>query len=65
MKVIILAGGSGTRRAEYTETILEQATAAGELMAFCHEGFWHCMDTKRDRDEMENLWQSGDAPWVA
>jgi len=43
---------------------LEKATALGELMAYQHEGFWQCMDTKRDRDLLENLWQSGKAPWT-
>jgi len=42
---------------------LEQAAKMGELMAFRHEGFWQCMDTKRDRDALENLWQSGQVPW--
>jgi len=42
---------------------LEQAAKMGELMAYRHDGFWQCMDTKRDRDLLENLWQSGKAPW--
>jgi glucose-1-phosphate cytidylyltransferase len=42
---------------------LEKAAAMGELMAFRHQGFWQCMDTKRDRDLLEDLWQAGDAPW--
>jgi len=42
---------------------LEQAANMGELMAFRHEGFWQCMDTKRDREALELLWQSGQAPW--
>ena len=42
---------------------LEQAACMGELMAYSHEGFWHCMDTKRDRDSLEELWQSGKAAW--
>jgi len=42
---------------------LEQAAAMGELMAFEHNGYWQCMDTKRDRDNLEELWQSGEAPW--
>ena len=41
---------------------LERAVAAGELMAFKHQGFWHCMDTKRDRDLLESMWEK-DAPW--
>lgn len=42
---------------------LEKAAAMGELMAYRHQGFWQCMDTKRDRDLLEELWQTGDAPW--
>jgi glucose-1-phosphate cytidylyltransferase len=42
---------------------LEQAAAMGELMAFRHEGFWHCMDTKRDHELLESLWSKG-APWA-
>jgi len=41
---------------------LERATASGELMAYRHDGFWHCMDTKRDHDLLEDLWAKG-APW--
>lgn len=41
---------------------LEKAANAGELMAFRHEGFWHCMDTKRDHDLLESMWAKG-APW--
>ena len=51
------------------ETILEReplelAAKMGELMAFEHHGFWQCMDTKRDRDLLEELWAQGAAPWV-
>lgn len=42
---------------------LEQATKVGELMAYRHDGFWHCMDTKRDHDLLESMWSKG-APWV-
>ena len=42
---------------------LELAAKDGELMAYRHGGFWHCMDTKRDHDLLESLWQQG-APWV-
>jgi glucose-1-phosphate cytidylyltransferase len=42
---------------------LEKAAALGELMAYCHDGFWQCMDTKRDRDALEALWESKKAPW--
>jgi glucose-1-phosphate cytidylyltransferase len=43
---------------------LERLAQMGELMAYRHEGFWQCMDTKRDRDLLEELWVSGNAPWA-
>jgi glucose-1-phosphate cytidylyltransferase len=42
---------------------LERAAEIGELMAYRHEGFWQCMDTKRDNDLLEELWANG-APWI-
>ena len=42
---------------------LEKIAAMGELMAYHHAGFWQCMDTKRDRDSLEELWKSSQAPW--
>ncbi len=44
---------------------LEEVARIGELVAYQHPGFWQCMDTKRDRDSLEELWQSGNAPWQA
>ncbi len=41
---------------------LEMAAKLGQLMAYKHEGFWHCMDTKRDHELLEDLWANG-APW--
>lgn len=43
---------------------LEKATIANQLMAYTHDGFWHCMDTKRDKDLLEDLWSKGDAVWL-
>jgi len=43
---------------------LERVVDAGELMAYKHDGFWHCMDTKRDRDLLEDMWNRG-APWAS
>jgi glucose-1-phosphate cytidylyltransferase len=37
--------------------------AMGELMAFPHKGFWQPMDTLREKNQLEELWQSGRAPW--
>jgi glucose-1-phosphate cytidylyltransferase len=42
---------------------LTQLAGEGQLMAFQHEGFWHPMDTLRDKNYLEQLWQSGEAPW--
>lgn len=42
---------------------LEQAAKMGELMAYRHESFWQCMDTKRDHELLESLWLKG-APWA-
>lgn len=42
---------------------LESAAQMGELVAYRHEGFWHCMDTKRDHEMLESLWAKG-APWA-
>lgn len=42
---------------------LERASQMREMMAFRHKGFWQCMDTKRDRDNLEEFWNSGKAPW--
>ena len=35
----------------------------GELIAFEHKGFWQPMDTLRDKNQLEELWLSGSAPW--
>ncbi len=42
---------------------LEYIAKMGELKAFKHEGFWQCMDTQRDKIRLEELWNSGQAPW--
>jgi glucose-1-phosphate cytidylyltransferase len=42
---------------------LERLSAASELMAFKHAGFWQPMDTLRDKIHLESLWASGNAPW--
>ena len=42
---------------------LEKVAQMGELMSYQHDGFWQCMDTKRDRDLLESLWDTDNAPW--
>ena len=49
-------------------TVFEQEpmtrlAAEGQLMSFYHDGFWQCMDTQREMQLLEKLWQSGNAPW--
>ena len=44
------------------EPMTRQA-AEGQLMSFYHDGFWQCMDTQREMQLLETLWQSGNAPW--
>jgi glucose-1-phosphate cytidylyltransferase len=34
-----------------------------ELVGYIHGGFWQCMDTLREKQQLEKLWESGDAPW--
>ena len=42
---------------------LRKASELGELKAYKHNGFWQCMDTKREMEKLEELWASGQAPW--
>jgi len=42
---------------------LERLAAQGQLSAYRHNGFWQPMDTLRDKQLLESLWQSGKAPW--
>jgi glucose-1-phosphate cytidylyltransferase len=42
---------------------LQQIAHDGQLSAFRHNGFWQPMDTLRDKNYLETLWQSGEAPW--
>jgi glucose-1-phosphate cytidylyltransferase len=43
--------------------LLERLAADGQLAAYRHYDFWQCMDTLRDKYNLENLWQSGNPPW--
>jgi glucose-1-phosphate cytidylyltransferase len=45
------------------KTPFENMASAGQMAAFQHTGFWRPMDTLRDRQELENLWESGKAAW--
>lgn len=43
---------------------MENLAKDGQLMAHFHNGFWYAMDTLRDKRVLENLWNSGERPWV-
>lgn len=50
------------------DTVLERTTmdalaADGQLNAYKHHGYWQCMDTLRDKENLQRLWNSGNAPW--
>jgi glucose-1-phosphate cytidylyltransferase len=56
------------RYLEGDHTVWEQEPLRGlardqQLASYRHDGFWHPMDTLRDRNELEQLWASGAAPW--
>ena len=43
---------------------LEKLVELNELVAFKHESFWQCMDNKRDKDMLEEMWRNNDIPWL-
>lgn len=60
-QVLAYTGGDGVA---FESTPLEALARDGQLMAYRHDGFWHCMDTLRDRQHLESLWSGGRAPWA-
>lgn len=52
-------GDSSTFEKEPLETV----AIKGQLMAFCHHGFWQCMDTMRDKELLDKLWENKQALW--
>jgi glucose-1-phosphate cytidylyltransferase len=59
-KCLDLIGGDLT---SWEGSPLTQLATSGELMAFEHRGFWQPMDTLRDKNQLEALWDSGSPPW--
>ena len=43
--------------------VLEHLASMGKLSAFRHEGFWQCMDTPKEKNYLNNLWDENKAPW--
>lgn len=48
---------------DWEDGALPQLAKEGKLAAYAHEGFWHPMDTLRDKNVLEKIWQEGRAPW--
>lgn len=42
---------------------IDQLAREGQMLSYKHTGFWSCMDTLREKNMLEDLWRSGDAPW--
>lgn len=59
-KVLDLVAGDGTY---WEREPMEALAHQGELMGFRHDGFWQPMDTLRDRVTLDQLWETGKAPW--
>lgn len=47
----------------FERTPLESLAASGELMCYAHKGFWQCMDTQREKLDLETMWANDNAPW--
>ena len=48
----------------FERDVLERRAAEGQRAAYRHHGFWQCIDTLRDKRQLENLWTSGKAVWL-
>lgn len=47
----------------FEQAPLTRLAEEGQLMSYQHTGFWQCMDTEREKKELEMLWETGHAPW--
>ncbi|MBI4665104.1 MAG: glucose-1-phosphate cytidylyltransferase [Nitrospinae bacterium] len=59
-KVIDMVDGDATH---WERGPMEQLAGEGSLIAYKHRGFWSAMDTLRDKNHLEELWNGGKAPW--
>ena len=55
----LIAGDNTSFEAEPMDELIRK----NELMCYQHGGFWQCMDTKREKDKLDAMWESGNAPW--
>lgn len=47
----------------FEQSPLKNLALDGELYTYCHNGFWKCMDTLKDKSDLTKMWLSGNAPW--
>lgn len=59
-RILDLIAGDAT---VFEKEPLEHLARDGQLIAYKHQGFWYAMDTLRDKNHLESIWQSGRAPW--
>lgn len=50
-------------RAVFEKDVLERIASEGNLMSYVHKGFWQCMDSIREKQLLEEIWEKGNAPW--
>lgn len=53
----------GAEDCMFEQAVLPRLTAENRLKAFCHDGFWQCMDTYREQMLLDKMWHDGAAPW--
>jgi glucose-1-phosphate cytidylyltransferase len=51
------------QREDLVDKPFQRLAEADELITFKHTGFWACMDTFKERQQLEDLWSNGPAPW--
>jgi glucose-1-phosphate cytidylyltransferase len=59
-KVLDFIGGDAT---SWEKEPMEQLARSGQMVGYTHRGFWSCMDTLREKNMLEDLWNGGRAPW--
>ena len=47
----------------FEKDVLSKLVREKQLAGFTHTGFWQCMDTYNEKQKLEKLWESGNAPW--
>jgi len=53
----------GAKNDSWESDVLPKLVNNNQVSAYCHDGFWQSMDTLRDKEFLESLWSSKQAPW--